>query len=46
MGTNDLQNENCWCSFRPVEPFGMQNSHQSGKQRAYRIRNLEKCVAA
>ena len=31
-------------SFRPVEAFGMQNSHKSGKQRAYRIRNLEECT--
>ena len=31
-------------SFRPAEAFGMQNSHKSGKQRAYRIRNLEECT--
>ena len=28
-------------SFRPAEPSGMQNSHKSGKQRTYGIRNLE-----
>src|SRR5216683_8291921 len=28
-------------SFRPVEPFGMQKSHKTGKQRRCGIRNLE-----